>query len=99
MSTRVVLAPRALADLERLTDLLLQADAPATAAETLPILQSGFAVLREHPLIGRKVEHDLRELVISRGRTGYVALYDYDAGRDVVIVLVVRHQREGGYRA
>ncbi|EGK73591.1 hypothetical protein METUNv1_00222 [Methyloversatilis universalis FAM5] len=92
----MVLAPRALADLKRLTDFLLQADAPATAAETLPILQSGFAVLREHPLIGRKVEHDLRELVISRGRTGCVALYDYDAGRDVVVVLAVRHRREGG---
>ncbi len=56
-------------------------------------------MLREHPLIGRKVDHDLRELVISRGLTGYVALYDYDAGRDVVIVLAVRHQREGGYGA
>lgn len=99
MGARVVLPPRALADLERLTDFLLQADAPATAAETLPILRSGLAVLREHPLIGRKVEHNLRELVISRGRTGYVALYDYDAARDVVIVLAVRHQREGGYGA
>ncbi|WP_081618516.1 type II toxin-antitoxin system RelE/ParE family toxin [Methyloversatilis universalis] len=82
-----------------MTDFLLQADAPASAAETLPILQSGLAMLREHPLIGRKVDHDLRELVISRGLTGYVALYDYDAGRDVVIVLAVRHQREGGYGA
>ena len=99
MGTRVVLASRALADLERRTDFLLQADAPATAAETLTILRSGLAVLREHPLIGRKVEHDLRELVMSRGRTGYVALYDYDASRDVVIVLAVRHQREGGYGA
>jgi len=70
VSTRVVLAQRALADLERLTDFLLKADAPASAAETLPILQSGLAVPREHPLIGRKVEHDLRELVMSRGRTG-----------------------------
>lgn len=97
MSTRLVLAPRALADLERLTEFLMQADAPATAAEALPLLQSGLALLRQHPLIGRKVEHGLRELVISHGRTGYVALYDYDAGRDMAIVLAVRHQREGGY--
>jgi plasmid stabilization system protein ParE len=47
MGTRVVLASRALADLERRTDFLLQADAPATAAETLPILRSGLAVLRD----------------------------------------------------
>ncbi|WP_439537867.1 type II toxin-antitoxin system RelE/ParE family toxin [Methyloversatilis sp.] len=97
MSTRLVLAPRALADLERLTEFLLHADAPSTAAETLPLLQSGLALLRQHPLIGRKVEHGLRELVISHGRTGYVALYDYDAGRAMAIVLAVRHQRKGGY--
>lgn len=44
MVTRLVLAPRALADLECLTDFLLQADAPATAAGTLPILRSGLAL-------------------------------------------------------
>ncbi|MCQ9375491.1 type II toxin-antitoxin system RelE/ParE family toxin [Methyloversatilis sp. XJ19-13] len=91
MSTRLVLAPRAL------TECLLQADAPVTAAETLPLLQSVLALLRQHPLIGRKVEHGLRELVISHDRTGYVALYDYDAGRHMAIVLAARHQREGDY--
>ena len=35
---------------------------------------------------------------ISRGRTGYVALYQYDAATDVVLVLAVRHQREAGFR-
>jgi hypothetical protein len=39
----------------------------------------------------------LRELVISRGRSGYVALYDYDVMTDTALVLAIRHQREGGY--
>jgi toxin ParE1/3/4 len=74
----------------------MQTDVPATATETPPLLQSGLALLRQHPLIGRKVELGLREWVISHGRAGYVALYDHDAGRDMAIVLAVRHQREGG---
>jgi hypothetical protein len=32
-------------------------------------------ILKRHPEIDRPVEDGLRELVISRGRTGYVALY------------------------
>jgi plasmid stabilization system protein ParE len=54
-------------------------------------------VLRTHPLIGRPVEHGLRELVISRGRSGYLALYTYDEPGDRVIVHAIRHQREAGY--
>jgi hypothetical protein len=39
----------------------------------------------------------MRERVVSRGRTGYLALYDYDEVRDVAVVLAIRHQREAGY--
>ncbi|MDD4882133.1 MAG: type II toxin-antitoxin system RelE/ParE family toxin [Gallionellaceae bacterium] len=94
---RLVFSPRALQDMERLTDFLLEADEPQAARETIPILLRGLAILAEHPLIGHKVEAGLRELVISRGRTGYLALYDYDPKRDTVIVQAIRHQREGGY--
>jgi plasmid stabilization system protein ParE len=38
----------------------------------------------------------VRELVISHGRDGYVALYRVRAG--TVVVLAVRHQREAGYQ-
>jgi plasmid stabilization system protein ParE len=51
-------------------------------------------VLARHPLIGRSVEHGLRELVISRGKSGYVALYDFREPQDAVLVLAIRHQRE-----
>ncbi len=44
-------------------------------------------------LAGRRAEHGLRELVISRGRTGYVALYRYDTASDTALVLTLRHQR------
>jgi plasmid stabilization system protein ParE len=81
--TTVFYAPRALADIERLAEFLLAQDHIASIAH-----------LSRHPLVGRIVEYGLRELVISRGRTGYVALYRFDADRDQVIVLAIKHQRE-----
>jgi plasmid stabilization system protein ParE len=90
---RLRFAALAFEDLDRLTGFLLDR-APELAAETVPLILGGLRTLKDHPLIGRPVEADLRELLISRGRTGYVALYRYKAATDVVLVLRVRHQRE-----
>jgi plasmid stabilization system protein ParE len=90
------IAPRALEDIERLTDFLLSAD-PTNAATTTVLLMGGLQILATHPLVGRQVEQGLRELVISRGRSGYLALYRYDLSRDHVRILAVRHQRELGF--
>lgn len=43
------------------------------------------------------MEQGLRELLISRGRTGYVALYRYNASSDTVLLLRIRHQREAAW--
>jgi plasmid stabilization system protein ParE len=86
-------ATRAFEDLDRLTDFLLERD-PELAAETVPLILGGLRALKDHPLIGRPVEADLRELLISRGRTGYIALYRYNPAVDAVLVLRIRHQRE-----
>jgi hypothetical protein len=47
--------------------------------------------------MGRPVDHGMRELVISRGRSGYLAMYVFDPSADVVFVLALRHQREQDY--
>lgn len=96
MSTRWKLSEEATADLERLTDFLL-ASAPEAALDTVHIIVDGLQILASHPLVGRPLAHGLRELVISRGRTGYLALYRYDAQADLALVLAVRHQRESDY--
>ena len=95
---RLVFAPRAVQDVERLTAFLIESD-PGAATATAHLLFGGLRILKEHPLVGRPAEHGYRELLISRGRTGYVALYRYDVERDVAIALAVRHQREGGFDA
>ena len=93
--SRILYAPAAFADLDRLADFLVRTN-PAAAAATGGIIARGIDVLAEHPLIGRPVEHGLRELIISRGRSGYVALYRYHVDTDEVMVLAIRHQREAG---
>ena len=92
---RLIYSEQAVADLERLTDFLLEID-PLAAAETVGLIEEAVAVLERHPLIGRPVEDELRELVISRGRTGYVALYSFEADQDAILILAIRHQREAG---
>lgn len=91
---RLSYSAQALDDLVRLTDFLLATD-PASAIATVDVIEEGINILRRHPLIGRPAEAGLRELLISRGKTGYVALYSHEA--DAVLVLAVRHQRELGY--
>lgn len=87
---------RALADLERLTDFLIDND-PGAAAETIELIEEAVNLLIRHPLVGRPVEFGLRELVISRGSTGYVVLYSLEEDQNAILVLAIRHQRETGY--
>ena len=93
---RLSYSGRALADLERLSDFLDATD-PAAAAETIELIEEAVNLLERHPLVGRRVENELRELLISRGRSGYVALYSLEENQDAVLVLALRHQREAGY--
>ena len=95
--TRWVLSIQAANDLDRLVDFLL-ATQPLEAVRTNDLITDALNILERHPMIGRPIEQGLRELVISRGNSGYLALYQYDESADVVIVLAVRHQREQGYK-
>lgn len=93
----VFFSARALDDLDRLFDFIAEHD-PASAGRAAQRISEAIGILREHPLIGRPVRSDIRELVISSGRTGYVALYRLRDGIARVEILTVRHQREAGYR-
>ena len=93
---RLFLSRRAFDDVQRLADFLAEND-EEVACETLELFRSAFAPLELHPFLGRPAEHGLRELVISRGKTGYVALYEVDERKDRVIIHALRHQREAGF--
>jgi len=73
---------------------------PLAARRAAQAIANRFALLETEPLIGRPVEDypELRELIISFGDSGYVALYHVDASADSVYVLAFRHQKEAGYQ-
>ncbi|MCC5868716.1 MAG: type II toxin-antitoxin system RelE/ParE family toxin [Gammaproteobacteria bacterium] len=94
---QLIYSRQALADLDRLTDFLLETDSDS-ALETAELVSEAIQLLENHPLVGRSCEQDMRELVISRGRTGYLALYSYEEAYDTVLILATRHQREAGFQ-
>lgn len=93
----VIYSSEAFADLERIVDFLLET-APDSAGTALRQIRTAVEILASHPRIGRRVGRHLRELVISHGASGYLALYRHDLRRDLIRVLRVRHQREAGYQ-
>jgi plasmid stabilization system protein ParE len=94
---RVQITTRALADLERLSDFLADHE-PKLARERMLSVRRAFELLSDHPLLGRRAEHGRRELILSRGRFGYVAKYRWVPAEDVGLILAVRHQLEAGYK-
>jgi plasmid stabilization system protein ParE len=93
---RVVYSAAALADFERIIEFALQAH-PTSAPEMVTRIRTAVEILETHPLIGRRRDESRRELAISQGRSGYVALYRYDVAEQVVRILRLRHQREAGF--
>jgi plasmid stabilization system protein ParE len=93
---RIIYSAEALRDFERIIEFSLAAS-PASSADVIARIRDAVAMLAEHPLIGRKRDTLRRELVISRGRSGFIAMYRFDAAVDCVFVLRIRHQREAGF--
>jgi addiction module RelE/StbE family toxin len=95
----IVFAEEVLADLERIFEFNFERD-PATALDHVAKVRSAVLILDDHPEIGRPAGKgsSLRELIISHGKSGYLALYEHSPVEELVRVLAVRHQREAGYR-
>jgi plasmid stabilization system protein ParE len=93
---QVTYTANALANLERAFEFLAQHD-PNAATGAAAAIREAVIVLARHPLLGCPTDGGLRELVISYGSTGYVALYRFLPRKDEVRVLALRHQRELDY--
>lgn len=98
MSHQLRFAATSLEDIERLYRLLAEQNIPAAEA-ALIALEKAWDLLRSFPFSARKAAIDnplLRELLISFGGAGYVALFEID-DEHTITVLAVRHQREDDY--
>jgi len=97
---RVRLTQEAEKDLLRLFDFLIEQDI-STADRAKVAIAKAFEVLEVFPFscrkaIGGRGNPFLRELIIPFGNSGYVALFEIEASRNVTI-LAVRHQRQEDY--
>ena len=97
MAAQVVCSARSLGHIERAFQFLRDQN-PAAARDAVTAIQSAVDNLAAHPLIGRRIEEEVRELVISYGQTGYVALYRFVIPQNEVRILAIRHQRELGFQ-
>lgn len=99
MSWRVRYTRAARDDLKRLYGFLLEKDITASERAVAAIDQA-IDLIRLFPFTCRKASPDnafLRELLVSFGAAGYVALYEI-GDYHTVTILAVRHQREDDYR-
>jgi toxin ParE1/3/4 len=71
---------------------------PASATAGVTEILSAIHLLATSPLIGRRITGSRRELIIGRGAHGDVALYQFVEPSNLVFVLAIRSQREGGYK-
>ena len=93
---RIVYSARSLHNIERAFQFLRDEN-PDAAVDAVTAIQTAVDHLAAHPLVGRRVEGELRELIISYGQTGYVALYRFMIARKEVRMLALLHQRELGF--
>ncbi len=94
---QVVYSARALVHIEHAFQFLRDKN-PTAALDAVTAIQTAVDNLASHPLIGRRIEGEVRELVISYGQTGYVALYRFALLQNEVRILAIRHQRELGFQ-
>jgi len=98
LSYRVWFTKEAREDLKRLYAFLLSKDR-AAAAKALKGIHQAIEAVTLFPYTCRKALDDnpfLRELVISFGAYGYVALFEIEAP-DIITIIAVRHQREDDF--
>ena len=85
------------ADFDRIFDFLFKC-APDYAAARIETIVAAIDILQTSPMIGRPMAFGQRELIISSGKNGYLALYRYDPSQNTVFMLAVRSQRERDYK-
>ena len=98
MNYRVRYTLEAKEDLKRLFTFLAEQDMQA-AKHARKTIAASVQLLQQFPFTCRKAVPEnalLRELVISFGSAGYVALFEIE-DKETVTIVAVRHQREDDY--
>ena len=94
---RLIWAPAALRDVQRLYRFLAPKNADA-ARRAVKTIRESVQILALQPGVGRPaqdMEPEYREWPIDFGHSGYVALCHFDG--QTILIVAVRHQKELDY--
>jgi plasmid stabilization system protein ParE len=89
-------------DLDRLFNYIVERELNSSTPDwnlpeqALSAIRTALQLLPSNPFMGRKVRTPFeRELLISFGKTGYVAQYEIEEA--AITIAAIRHQRESDY--
>jgi plasmid stabilization system protein ParE len=91
---RIIIAPQALDDIERLVQWLLEAGAEQAAARAKLTIEAAIDSLEDFPERGASRGRGMRELIAPFGAGAYVLRYR--VGANAVLIARIRHSRELG---
>lgn len=96
--SQIIYSQQAQSDLNRLYLFLVDKDIEVAGRAMLEINSSISNQLSKNPKICREIGYELREFIIRFGRSGYIALFDYNERNNTVEILAIRHQLENDYK-
>jgi plasmid stabilization system protein ParE len=92
---RIVITRSAQRDFERLRQFF-ESKSPEVAKRAAKLIKEGIRSIEQFPEGHRPVPDMMfhRERIIEFGSSGYIVRYFYEPGKEEIIVLRMRHQRE-----
>ncbi len=96
--SQIIYSEQAQSDLNRLYLFLFEKDIEVAQRAMLEIDSSISSQLSKNPKICREIGFGLREFIIRFGRSGYIALFDYNEHKNTIEILAIRHQFENDYK-
>jgi len=99
MKYRIEYVDEIRSDLERIAEFLFAWHAD-DSADIFEAIERSIETLMVNPYLGRPLltRRKRRELIIGRGKLGYIVRYSIDEGRKLVLILGIRGQRERTFR-
>lgn len=93
-------------DLLRIYNFLNDLGATKQANTVMQVLKNSFITTQDKPTNGRAYQlsidgetlENVREVIVSYGKSGYSYLFWYDETNNQVLILAIKHFRENSYR-
>lgn len=102
----LIITRLAQSDLSRIYNFLNDLGATKQANTVMQLLKNSFIATKDKPNNGKVYDlsvddetlENVREVIVSYGKSGYSYLFWYDKPNHKILILTVKHFRENAYR-